>query len=100
MEQEDDRSVCGTRFAVEHMHPVSLNAMVGRQRNIRNVGHRFLLRSVSWLIKAEQSNLPAKNVKAHNGRRNKATAIKTHTSRFSLRLPSSFRLLHRVNPST
>ena len=33
MEQQDDRSVSWSRFAVEHTNPVSFNAMVRREWN-------------------------------------------------------------------
>ena len=79
MEQEYDRSVRVTRFAVEHMYSVSFNAMVGRQRNIRNVSHRLLLRSVDFVVEIEKSDLAAEDVQANEGRRDKAAAIKAHS---------------------
>src|ERR1700685_3351802 len=76
MEQEDDRSVRRPRFAVEHMYPVSFNAMVRRQRNIRNVSHRLLLRSGGLLVEIEQSDLATESVEAHNGGCQETAAIK------------------------
>src|ERR1017187_245252 len=76
MEQEDDRSVRRPRFAVEHMNSVSFNAMVGRQRNIRNVSHRLLPRSVGLLVEIEQSDFATKSVEAHNGGCEETAAIK------------------------
>src|ERR1700678_1584094 len=78
MEQEDDRSVRGTRVAIEHMHSVSFNAMVGRQRNIRNVSHRFLHRSFGLVVEIEKSDLAAEDVQANEDRRDKGAAIKVH----------------------
>src|SRR3984885_12348403 len=76
MEQEDDRRIRRPRFAVEHMNPVSFNAMVRRQRNIRNVSHRLLSRNVWLLIEIEQSDLATKSVEAHNGGCEETAAIK------------------------
>src|SRR5580704_1710479 len=76
MEQENDRGVRRTRFAIEHMYPVRFNAMVRRQRSIRRVSHRLLLRSVVLLVEIEPSNLATKNVEAHNCRCQETAAIK------------------------
>src|SRR5437879_2008057 len=75
MEQEDDRSVRRPRLAVEHMNPVSFNAMVRRQRNVRNVSHG-VPRNVGLLVEIEQSDLSTKSVEGHNGGCEETAAIK------------------------
>jgi hypothetical protein len=61
------------------MYHVYFNAMVRRQRNIRNVSHRLLLASVGLLVEIEKSDFAAEYVQANEGRRDKTAAIKAHS---------------------
>jgi hypothetical protein len=55
VEQEDDWSVCGTGFAVEDIHSIGFNAMVGCEGNVRH--GLLLLRSVGLLLEIEEVDL-------------------------------------------
>jgi hypothetical protein len=39
VEQQDDRSACRSRFAIENLNSIRFDAMVRRQRDVWNVCH-------------------------------------------------------------
>src|ERR1700723_834032 len=74
MEQKDDGRVGETRFTIEDSDPVSLNAMVRRERNVGNVCHTSP-RNIRLLDEIKRSALTMERTDHRKGGSHKATTI-------------------------
>ena len=78
--QQTDEDIVLAEFDNTADEKLSFNAMVRRQRNIRNVGHGLLPRSAGWSIQIQQTVPASKGVEAPaaDARKPRRSKLKNH----------------------